>query len=518
MKVGIFFASCARKKIPTFMERISKEYVLKVSLGTRLALSYLAVILVGMGIIAPLAWWAVENLYLNTQSASLIAQAQLVAAALRSEAPANAQPLPYSQMSNTLPGIHTRIIDAEGAVVIDLALPAQLSATSLVSLPQLAQNASGLVTADELFNRPEIAQARSGQAATAIRRIEAAGGQRVLYAAAPVIAAGGEVLQIVYLATPLPDTQLSALPEPVRWQFGIALVAAILLATATGLLLARRITRPLEKLISAAHAVAGGDLGQSVPEDPAIAELAVLGRAFNRMTTSLRQSDQAKTAFISDVNHELRTPLTVLKGTIETLQDGALDDLNARGPFLESMSRETERLIRLVNDLLILTRADAGALNLQLRPVDLAELARSRCEHFALAATQRQVGLRVESGSQSYMAMADPDRIAQVLDNLLDNALRYAPPTSQVTVTLAREAGQAVCRVSDQGPGIPAKHLPLIFERFYRVDPARGRAQGGSGLGLSIVRGLVLAHGGRVSASSVEGEGTTLTFWLPLTS
>jgi signal transduction histidine kinase len=492
---------------------------LKVSLGTRLALSYLAVILVGMGIIAPLAWLAVENLYLNTQSASLIAQAQLVASALRSETPASAQPVPYSQMSNTLPGIHTRIIDAEGAVVIDMAaIPAQFSSTSLVSLPQLAQNASGVVTADELLNRPEIAQARSGQPATAIRRIEAAGGQRVLYAAAPVLSNSGEVLQIVYLATPLPDTQLTALPEPVRWQFGAVLLAAILLATVTGLLLARRISRPLGRLIIAARAVAAGDLTQNVPEDPAIAELAVLGRAFNTMTASLRQSDQAKTAFISDVNHELRTPLTVLKGTIETLQDGALDDLSARGPFLDSMSRETERLIRLVNDLLILTRADAGALNLQLRPIDLAELARARCEHFALAAAQRQVRLRVETGPQSSMVAADSDRIAQVLDNLLDNALRYAPPTSEVTVTLAREANQVVCWVSDQGIGIPAKHLPLIFERFYRVDPARGRAQGGSGLGLSIVRGLVMAHGGRVSASSVEGQGTTLTFWLPSAS
>jgi signal transduction histidine kinase len=488
-------------------------------LGTRLALSYLAVILVGMGIIAPLAWLAVENLYLNTQSASLIAQAQLVASALHSETPSSAQPIPYSQMSNALPGIHTRIIDAEGAVVIDMAaIPAQFSSTSLVSLPQLAQNASGVVTADELLNRPEIAQARSGQPATAIRRIEAAGGQRVLYAAAPVLSNSGEVLQIVYLATPLPDTQLTALPEPVRWQFGAVLLAAILLATATGLLLARRISRPLGRLITAARAVAAGDLTQNVPEDPAIAELAVLGRAFNAMTTSLRQSDQAKTAFISDVNHELRTPLTVLKGTIETLQDGALDDLSARGPFLDSMSRETERLIRLVNDLLILTRADAGALNLQLHPIDLAELARARCEHFALAAAQRQVRLRVETGPQSSLVAADSDRIAQVLDNLLDNALRYAPPTSEVTVTLAREATQVVCRVSDQGIGIPAKHLPLIFERFYRVDPARGRAQGGSGLGLSIVRGLIMAHGGRVSASSVEGQGTTLTFWLPSAS
>ena len=491
------------------------------SLGARLALSYLAVILIGMSIVTSLAWLAVERLYLNTQSANLLAQAQLVAAALRTEAPLVDNPVPYAQLSNVLPGIHTRVIDTQGAVVIDLSAPGQLSAPSGLSLPQLAQNAAGLVTPEELMSRPEIAQARLGQPATAIRRVDVAGGRRVLYAAAPVFSGDGNMVQIVYLATPLPDTQWTALPVAVRWQLGAVILVAILLASATGLLLARRISHPLGKLADAAQAVAAGDLGQTVPEDPEITELAVLGRAFNTMTTSLCQADQAKTAFISDVSHELRTPLTVIKGTIETLQDGAMDDFAARGPFLASMSRETERLIRLVNDLLVLTRADAGALNLQLHPIDLGELVCSRCEHLERAASQRQVRLSAAidphpAGQNAYSVLADADRIAQVLDNLLDNAIRYSPPGGKVTVTLTREADQVACRVTDSGPGIPTKHLAFIFERFYRADPARGRGQGGSGLGLSIVRGLVLAHGGHVAASSIEGQGTTLTFWLPV--
>jgi signal transduction histidine kinase len=491
------------------------------SLSARLALSYLAVILTGMAIVTPLAWLAVERLYLNTQSTSLLAQAQLVATALGGEALPAASPVPYVQVSNTMPGIHTRVIDAQGAVVIDLSASGQVSAAAGLSLPQLAQNAAGSVTPEELLSRPEIAQARLGQPATAIRRVDAAGGRRVLYAAAPVLASDGSVAQIVYLATPLPDTQWTALPVAVRWQFGAVILAAVLLASAAGLLLARRITRPLGRLAESAHAVAGGDLSQTVPEDPAISELTVLGRAFNTMTTSLHQADQAKTAFISDVSHELRTPLTVIKGTIETLQDGAIDDLTVRGSFLTSMSRETERLIRLVNDLLVLTRADAGALNLQLHPQDLAELARSRCEHLERTARQRQVRMSVVTNPQvtegdACLVLADADRIAQVLDNLLDNAMRYSPPGSEVTVTLTREGDQVACQVADTGPGIPAKHLPFIFERFYRADPARGRGEGGSGLGLAIVRSLVQAHGGRVTASSLEGHGATLTFWLPV--
>jgi hypothetical protein len=149
------------------------------------------------------------------------------------------------------------------------------------------------------------------------------------------------------------------------------------------------------------------------------------------MTASLRQADLAKTAFISDVSHELRTPLTVIKGTIETLQDGALDDLTGRGRLLNSMDRETERLIKLVNDLLVLTRADAGALNLQLSQVDLGELARARSEHFARTAGMHQVSVLTltdpqPDGQDAFSVLADPDRIAQVLDNLLDNAIRYS--------------------------------------------------------------------------------------------
>ena len=494
---------------------------MKLALSTHLALSYLAVILISMGIVIPLAWLTVERLYLNTQRENLLAQAQLVAAALGSEIPQVTNTDQYSQVTNVLPGIHTRVIDPLGAVVIDLTGDEGSLRSSDLTMPRLAQNASGLVTPEELVSRPEIAQARLGQPATALRRVDVVEGRRVLYAAVPVLSDDGNVLQIVYLATPLPDTQWSAFPTSVRWQFGAVILLSILLAGFAGLLLAKRISRPLEKMVEATHAIATGDLTQKVPEDLAIKELGLLGRAFNAMTTSLHHADLAKTAFISDVSHELRTPLTVIKGTIETLQDGALDDHVGRGSLLSSMARETERLIKLVNDLLVLTRADAGALNLQVVLVDLGELARSRCQHFERAAELRQVHLRIGVNSQSITndtisISVDPDRIAQVLDNLLDNAIRYSPPGGEVIVTLKPEADQVACRVSDQGPGIPAEHLPFIFERFYRVNQARGRSEGGIGLGLSIARGLVVAHGGRIAAFSDEGKGTTITFWLPI--
>ncbi|HSL46034.1 MAG TPA: ATP-binding protein, partial [Anaerolineales bacterium] len=224
-------------------------------------------------------------------------------------------------------------------------------------------------------------------------------------------------------------------------------------------------------------------------------------------------SDEAKKAFIADVTHELRTPLTVIKGTIETLEDGAIDDQEGRGPLLTSMGRETERLIRLVNELLVLTRADAGSLQLNMQSVDLAELAKTRCQVFSGLATRQQVVLEVLG--RDCLVCADPDRSAQIIDNLLDNAIRHSPENSRITITIKPVDNAVKCSVSDQGIGIPPQHLPFIFERFYRVDSSRTRKDGGTGLGLAIARALVQAQGGQISAQSVEDEGTTITFWLP---
>jgi signal transduction histidine kinase len=482
-----------------------------------------------MGIAALLAWLSVEQLYLDTQRANLLAQAQLVARSLQTAPESQSAVDSYSQALNVLPGIHTRIIEEQGAVIIDMQSPVPVAQKAVSPLPQLAQNAAGDVSPEELLSRPEIAQALSGQPATAIRRVAVAGNRRVLYAAAPVSTGDGQVSRIVYVASPLPDTSLAALPVAVRWQLAGVIVMAVVLAGVVGWWLARRISRPLDELARAANAVTSGDLNQTVPEDTSIADLRALGHAFNVMTASLRRADQAKTAFVADVSHELRTPLTVIKGTIETLQDGALDDLEARGGFLASMAGETERLIRLVNDLLVLTRADAGALNLQLQPVDLGDLARARVEHLSSIAAQRNVHLRlvgampcarpsegrVQDVAPTAHVLADPDRIAQVLDNLLDNAIRHSRPGDEVTVAVTPAGDEVTCSVADTGPGIPAKHLPFIFDRFYRADASRSRSLGGSGLGLSIARALVAAHGGRITARSVEGQGTTVTFWLP---
>jgi two-component system, OmpR family, sensor histidine kinase BaeS len=474
------------------------------SIRSRLFMSILAVVLLGMGLASVLVWQSVEGMYLDTQRENLLAQARMSAAALEG------QPIPiestqvYSQTSNVLPGIHTHLLAEAGGVIVTY--PFQEAA---IPVPPVENTVS--VSAKDLSQRTEIIRALQGEAATAIRKVDSTVGRRVLYAAAPVMGTDGKVSGVVYLAMPLP---VGGLPVDLLWKLIGAILAAAFLAIISGMLIARRVARPVEAISQAALAVSSGDLDLEVPEQNQIRELDTLGKAFNTMTASLRQSDQAKNAFIADVTHELRTPLTVIKGTIETLEDGALDDIEGRGPLLVSMQQETERLIRLVNDLLVLTRADAGSLNLDLVAVDLAELGRARCQNLSRLAGQRRIRLEV-TGAASQVK-GDVDRLSQVLDNLLDNAIRYSPEGGRITVEVRGNGAEVYCSVTDQGTGIPQQHLEHIFDRFYRVEPSRNRKSGGAGLGLAIAQALVLAHGGRIWAESSSGSGTTITFCVPL--
>jgi heavy metal sensor kinase len=471
------------------------------SIRTRLALNYLLVLALGMALAGVLAWVAIERLYINTQRENLLAQARLIATALQGNALPTESVQPYSQISNIAPGIHTRLLTEGGAVVVGLPLSDEFT-----QIPIAGQYAS--VPTSELLQRPEIESALHGMPAAEIRRV--LDNRRVLYAAAPVYAGDGAISGLVYIATPLPA---AGLPSSITLQLIGATLVAALLAMFAGSLLARKIAHPLEELAGAATAISKGDLHQRAALQSNIRELNGLGNTFNEMAESLRQSDEAKKAFLADVTHELRTPLTVIKGTVETLEDGDIDDREGRGSLLTSMGRETERLIRLVNELLVLTRADAGSLQLNLQSLDLAKLVRTRCEVFSTLADRQRVLLEV-LGNEC-IVLVDPDRLSQVIDNLLDNAIRHSPENSRITITIKPVDAGVQCSVSDQGTGIPSQHLPFIFERFYRVDSARTRKVGGTGLGLAIARALVHAQGGQISAQSVEGQGTTIIFWLP---
>lgn len=471
------------------------------SIRAHLSLNYLLVLMLGMSLAGLLIWLAVSDLYIQTQRENLLAQAKLIAAGLQDSALPIEPVQPYSQMANVLPGVHMRLIADSGAVVMGLPL-----SNEMIQLTEAEQFAS--IPPSELIRRPEIESALKGIPAAAVRNV--IGNQRVLYAAAPVQNSTGHTTGIVYIATPLPS---GGLPARIILQLLGAVLFAILIAAFASRLLARKIAAPLEELADAAKAVSKGDLDQAVSTNHAVLELQSVNQTFNEMVVNLRQSDETKKAFLADVTHELRTPLTVIKGTIETLEDGALDDLEGRTSLLSSMMRETDRLIRMVNELLVLTRADARSLHLNIQNLDLTELAKMRCETMRLTADRQNVELKVTGKAQ--FVSADPDRLSQVLDNLLANAIRHSPQNSAVVIQVQSKLNGVECSVSDSGVGIPEKHLPFIFDRFYRVESSRGRLSGGSGLGLAIARSLISVHGGNISAKSIVGEGTTITFWLP---
>ncbi len=230
--------------------------------------------------------------------------------------------------------------------------------------------------------------------------------------------------------------------------------------------------------------------------------------------TDLRRLERVRAEFVANVSHELRTPLTAIKGYVETLLDGALEEpANAR-PFLETAHRHAERLGRLVDDLLQLSDVEMGRVVLALEPVELREAADGVVAVFDGPATRKRVGL-VNEVPSDLIARADRDRLSQILVNLVDNAVKYTPDGGEVRLLGRRLDGQVEVAVADTGIGIPSTDLPRITERFYRVDKARSRALGGTGLGLAIVKHLVHAHGGELTIESELGKGTTVRFTLP---
>ena len=292
-----------------------------------------------------------------------------------------------------------------------------------------------------------------------------------------------------------------------------ALIAATLIAIATAtvvsLLVAARIVRPITALARAARRIAGGDYAERVPVDEP-EELAELATSFNEMATSLESTERRRLQLVGDVAHELRTPLTTLDGYLEGLEDGVVQPSAQTWGLLRT---ETARLTRMVNDLAELWRAEARELPLQIDAVDVAEVAREVGERMAPGAATRGVTLELPPGSA--VASADRDRVAQILSNYLSNALRHAPDGSRVAVSVAPRGASIRMAVADEGPGLAADQLDAVFERFYRVDPARSRAAGGSGIGLAIVRALADAMGGQAWAES-PGPGRGATFYVEL--
>ena len=332
---------------------------------------------------------------------------------------------------------------------------------------------------------------------------------------------GGAFLRVLTVPLIVEDQsvgylQVGVLREPVDNALGLLLIVligggivSILASAVVGRLLAGQALRPIDAITQTAFAISrADDLDKRIPQVGPQDEVGRLARTFNVMLDRLEGVFCGQQRFIADISHELRTPLTTIRGNVDLMRRmKAFDE-----PSLDAIQAESDRMARMVGDLLLLAQADAG------QPIrrERVELDTLMLEVYRQMRPMAQ-GIELSIGEEDQaVILGDADRVKQLIINLVDNAIKYTPPGGQVTLGLRCSNGSAVLTVADTGLGIPAEDVPHIFERFYRVDKARSRAAGGTGLGLSIVQWIAQAHGGGIEVQSQAGQGTTFTVTLPL--
>ena len=324
---------------------------------------------------------------------------------------------------------------------------------------------------------------------------------------------------MVYALRPVPGRgPVAAAGATVRflrsywWQLllGGAIAAGIALLLVRWL--ARGMTKPLRDMANATRRMARGDYTQRV-ETISRDEVGALAEAFNRMSAELESLERLRRDLVANVSHELKTPISALRAHIENLLDGVEDP---DPQVLQVMLQQSERLSRLVDQLLDLSRLESGDVPMERQVLPLPPLVDRVVSEIDVAQPGRRVQVRADLPEELPAVWGDPERVHQVLFNLLDNAVRFAPEGGEVVVSASRHNGSCTVAVRDDGPGIAAEHLPRLFERFYRVDTARSRNDGGTGIGLAIARSVVEAHGGRIWAESDPGAGSVFSFELPV--
>jgi signal transduction histidine kinase len=294
----------------------------------------------------------------------------------------------------------------------------------------------------------------------------------------------------------------------------LSLVIALVVAVIMTYFISRHLTRPLLDLTKAAERIARGDFRKrvQVQTDDEIGHLAL---AFNRMMGQLEELEAVRREFIANVSHELRSPLTSIRGFVQGLVDDVIPE-EEKGHYLRLTLKETERLNRLIDQILDAARVDSGQFALNKENVDIVQLVRHAVETMEPAIREKGQHLQVDLPAVAVRGHVDPDRVEQIVINLVSNAWQYTPEGGKIEVSLRQERDQAVITVSDTGEGISPQDLPHIWDRFFKADRSRTSKKVGTGLGLSIVKNLVDAHHGRVAVESTVGVGSVFRVWLPL--
>ncbi|GHO44357.1 sensor histidine kinase [Ktedonospora formicarum] len=477
----------------------------RVGLRTKLILSLLAMISGAILILSVVISLAVQNFYREAQQENLSQKAAYFASYYENKY--RQQGYTWGQKYGTLPSSDPEIqklVDANGQ---DIFCFQPFNFNSCVD-PTLGN---------------ALRQSLNGQKAEGYLNVSTpAGSYPALYVSVPM-KIDGKIIGALFISDPKAD------PNKLvnRINNTIATTAIIIgsIVLILGFWLTRSLTRPLKSLTIAAEHMKQGKYAQRVPVPPAQDELGLLAQTFNEMADTiesdvneLRRQEQARRELLANIAHDLATPLTAIQGFSEALADDIIQDPTARQETAQRIGREVQRLRRMVADLQQMTSLESGHTRLDLAPLSLQELIDETLAVIEPECENAGITIRSEIAPDAALVQADSDRIAQVLLNLLDNARRHTPSGGSITVDARLgESGQSMeVWIEDTGVGINPEDLPHIFERFYRADRSRTGATGGSGLGLSIVRAIITAHGGKVWAQSTRGKGTRISFSLPL--
>lgn len=455
----------------------------------RLLVTYFLVTALAVTLLGVYTLSSFEAFFRGTAEADLMARAHILAPAV-GEALARGERRLASQLmhASATEGVRVRVIDPQGRLLLSTTLPEDRRITDWQHVPGIPEALAWRTT--------------SGIARGVLAREDR------LYVAVPVVHSG-QLLGALRTSITLQHFRRRRLLH--IQAIILAVVAALGLCTLVSLWLARSLAVPIQAMRDFAVHIAAGEFTAELAVRRSD-ELGELAAELRRMGQQLSTAEADRRAFLANVAHELRTPVTNVQVTVDALSGGAAEDDALRERFLHAAHKELDRLRRLVEDLLELGRLEAGAVTLASDPVSLPALVRHTVQ--ALGPRFHAKSMRVTTDLPDLILAGDDPRLTQVLMIVLDNAVKHAPSGSTVFITGDREGGMARLRIRDEGLGVPPEDLDRIFEQFYTGDPSR--AGRGLGLGLSIARRIVRAHGGSITAASAPGEGTTFTLLLPL--
>lgn len=444
-----------------------------------------------------------DRLLSNLQTETNVIQSLLKEASVRKEAKERT----VANLSAISAAAHMRItlIDSTGKVIYESSLADSL-----------------LPTLENHLQRPELVQARKERFGSNARMSKSIS-HNLIYVARfvePTMFRNSSFPLLNYVRVAVELSELDQAIEEIRLKILGAVLVVLATIIATSYIVSKRISHPLVEIGEIITDIKGGNFDRKLPVRSKD-EIGRVAELINELTDKLKSDieqlkklERVRSEFLGNVSHELRTPIFSLKGFLETLLDGAINDQNVNRKFVEKAYHHASRLDALLNDLIEISRIESGEMKMSFRYFEVVAFLRQLAEDYTDAAVKKHQKLVLHLPEAKITVFGDKERLRQALGNIIDNAIKYSQSEATISVMLEIHDGLATLSISDNGSGIEPEHLPRIFERFYRVDKTRSREVGGTGLGLAIVKHIIEAHGSKVAVQSKTGKGTTFSFSL----